>query len=158
MASLRWPDIQKISAARYMIHIELFNQAVPQNIQVSWTWCNFGGSRPWLHCAFCKRRVAQLFKGLSGYYCKACCGNPIYESQRRSKKARSYLQAYRLRQRLGGTRPVLDPVPERSYGMRRKTYTRLCERIKRLERPLVGSYGDPRTGLPQTVVGYCSIT
>ena len=138
MASLRWPSVQKMSAARYMIHIEHYNQTVPQNIVVSWTWCNFGGSRPWLTCQ-CGRRVARLFKGLGGYYCRSCCGNPVYESQRRSKKARYYLQAYRLRQRLGGSRPVLAPVPARPYGMRRKTFARLCERIRRLEQPLVGS-------------------
>ena len=139
MASFRWPRIEKMRAARFMIHIELQNQTVPQNIRVSWTWCNFGDSRPWMHCPFCERRVARLFKGLSGYYCRSCCGNPVYESQRRSKKARSYLQAYRLRQRLGGSRPVVDPLPVRPYGMRRKTCARLCERIKWLEQPLVGS-------------------
>jgi hypothetical protein len=138
MASLRWPCIEKMSAARFMIHIELCNQTVPQNIRVSWTWCNFGGSRPWLICQ-CGRRVARLFMGLGGYYCRSCCGDPVYESQRRSKKARSYLQAYRLRQRLGGSRPVTDPLPARPYRMQRKTYARLCERIKRLEQLLVGS-------------------
>ncbi|MGB8307205.1 MAG: hypothetical protein WCE36_25540 [Pseudolabrys sp.] len=84
-------------------------------------------------------KLARLFKGLGGYYCRDCCGKPPYEFQRRSKKARYYLQAYRLRQRLGGSRPVVDPVPARPYGMRRKTYARICERIKRLEQPLVGS-------------------
>ena len=138
IACFRWPRIEKMRSAQFRIHIELCNQTVPQNIRVSWTWCNFGGSRPWMHCP-CERRVARLFKGLGGYYCRACCGNPIYESQRSSKKARSYLQAYRLRQRLGGSRPVVDPVPARPYGMRRKTYARICERIRRLEQPLVGS-------------------
>ena len=137
-ASLRWPCIERMRSARYMIHIEFRNQTVPQNIPVSWTRCHFGGSRPWLNCP-CGRRVARLFKGLGGYYCRPCCGNPVYESQLKNKKARSYLQAYRLRQRLGGSRPVLDAIPERPYRMRRKTYARLCERIKRLERPLVGS-------------------
>ena len=137
-ASFRWPSIEKMRAAKFLIQVQFFNQTVPQNIRVCWTWCNFGGSRPWFVCQ-CGQRVARLFKGLSGYYCRSCCGKPVYESQRRSKKARSYLQAYRLRQRLGGSRPVVDPVPARPYGMRRKTYARLCERIKRLEQPLVGS-------------------
>jgi hypothetical protein len=65
--------------------------------------------------------------------------NPPYESQRRNEKARSYLQAYRTRQRIGGSRPVVDPVPGRPYRMKRKTYARLCDGIERLERPLVGS-------------------
>jgi hypothetical protein len=137
-ASFRWPGIGKMRAAKFMIQIEHRNQTMPQNIRIEWTWCNFGGARPWLTC-LCGRRVARLFKGLGGYYCRSCCGQPVYESQRRSKKARSYLQAYRLRQRLGGSRPVVDPLPARPYGMRHKAYDRICERIKRLEQPLVGS-------------------
>jgi hypothetical protein len=137
--SLRWPRIERMRTSWYLIQLELRNQVVPQQIHVSWTRCYYGGGRPWLHCPFCQRRVARLFKGLAGFFCRACVGNPIYESQRRSRKARAYLQAYRLRQRLGGSRPVLDPLPERPYRMKRAAYRRLCARIKRLEGPLVGS-------------------
>jgi len=139
MVSFRWPAIEKMCVARYLVHLELRNQVVPQNIRVSWTRCYYGGARPWLHCPFCQRRAARLFKGLSGFFCRTCLGNPIYESQRRSAKARTYLQAYRLRQRLGGSRPVFDPIPERPYRMKRTTYERLCARIERLERSLIGS-------------------
>ena len=134
----RWPAVRKMRAARYLVLIELVNQTLPQQIQVSWTPCHYGGARPWLHC-LCGRRVARLFKGFGGYFCRPCCGDPIYESQRRSKKARAYLQAYRTRQQIGGSRPVVDPVPGRPYRMKRKTYARLCDGIERLERPLVGS-------------------
>jgi|SRR5712671_1731733 hypothetical protein len=137
-AGIRWPAIRKMRAARYLVLIELHNQTVPQQIPVSWTQCYYGGARPWLHC-LCGRRVARLFKGFGGYFCRPCCGDPVYESQRRSKKARAYLQAYRTRQQIGGSRPVKDPLPERPYRMKRKTYDRLCDRIERLERPLVGS-------------------
>jgi hypothetical protein len=137
--SLRWPGIDKMRAARYLISLELHNQVVPQQIRVSWTPCNYGGARPWFHCSYCNQRVARLFHGMGGYFCQTCIGNPIYESQRRSRKARAYLQAYRLRQRLGGSRPVLDPVPQRPYRMKRKTYGRICAQIERLERPLAGS-------------------
>ena len=129
----------KACASRYLIQIELHNQVVPQQIRVSWMRCHFGGVRPWLHCPFCQQRVARLFKGLSGYFCRPCCGNPIYESQKRNQKARAYLRAYRARQQLGGSRPVKDPVPERPYRIKRKTYARLCERIERLEQPFFGS-------------------
>jgi hypothetical protein len=125
--------------ARYLIQLQLRNQVVPQQIRVSWARCNYGGARPWLHCPHCNRRLAILLKGMGGYFCRACIGNPIYESQRRSKMARAYLRAYRLRQRLGGSRPVLDPVPQRPYRMKRKIYSRICAQIERLERPLVRS-------------------
>ena len=137
--SLRWPAIVRMRAARHLIQLQLRNQVVSQQIRVSWTRCNYGGVRPWLHCPHCNRRVAILLKGMGGYFCRACVGNPIYESQRRSNKARAYLQAYRLRQRLDGSRPVLDPVPNRPYRMKRKTYRRICAHIERLERPLVRS-------------------
>jgi hypothetical protein len=136
--SFRWPGIRNLRAVHYMLHIELRNQAVPQEIRVSWTRCNYGGFRPWLHCP-CGRRVGRLFKGFGGYCCRSCCGDAIYESQRRSRKARLYLQAYRVRQRLGWSRPVIDAIPQRPSGMKRATYARLRARIEQLERPLVGS-------------------
>ena len=137
-AGIRWPRIRKIRASRYLIQIELHNQTVPQQVPVSWTSCHYGGARPWLHC-LCGRRVLRLFKGFGGYFCRPCCGNPIYESQKRNQKARAYLQAYRARQQLGGSRPGIDPLPDRPYRMKQKTYARLCDRIERLERQLIGS-------------------
>lgn len=137
--SLRWPRITTMRLARYRILLELRNQSVPQGIRVSWTRCHFGGFRPWLLCPHCERRVARLFKGFAGYCCRACCRNPIYESQRRSRKGRAYLQAYRIRQRLDGSRPVVDAIPPRPGGMGRKTYARLCARVERLERALIDS-------------------
>jgi hypothetical protein len=134
----RCPGIRKASGSRYLIQIELHNQVVPQQIPVSWTPCNYSGARPWLNC-ICGRRVARLFKGFGGYFCRPCCGNPIYESQKRNQKARAYLKAYRARQQLGGSRPVVDPIPERPYRTKGKTYARLCDRIERLEQQLIGS-------------------
>jgi hypothetical protein len=135
----KWPEIERIRFDRYLIHIELRNQSVPHQIRVSWTRCNFGGIRPWMHCPHCDRRVARLFKGLSGYYCRECVGSPVYESQLRNKKARVYLRAYRLRQRLGGSKPLRHPIPERPYRMWRRTYNCIVAEIERLERPLIGS-------------------
>ena len=33
-ASFRWPAIRKMRAAKFLIHVELHNQTVPQNIRV----------------------------------------------------------------------------------------------------------------------------
>jgi hypothetical protein len=86
---IRWPAVRKMRAARYRVLIELQNQVVPQQVHVSWTKCNYGGTRPWLHC-LCGRRVARLFKGFGGYFCRPC-------------------------------------------------YVHLCDRLERLEQPLIGS-------------------
>ena len=135
----RWPTIERICFGRGLIHIEFVNQVISQQIHISSTRCNFGGSRPWMHCPHCNRRVARLFKGLSGYFCRDCVGAPRYDSQLRNSKSRAYLKSYRLRQRLGGSRPVIDPMPERPWRMWRRTYNRICAEIERLERPLIGS-------------------
>jgi hypothetical protein len=133
----RWPKIDRICFDYGLIRIEFVNR-VTQQIPISLTRCYFGGSRPWMHCPHCNRRVARLFMGL-GFFCRECLGAPRYESQVRNEKARAYLRAYRLRERLGGSRPVVDPIPERPYRMWRKTYDWICAEVERLERPLIGS-------------------
>ena len=65
--SFRWPVIEQMRVARYLIQLDLGNQSVPQQIRVSWTGCNYGGARPWMHCPLCQRRIARLFKGMGGF-------------------------------------------------------------------------------------------
>ena len=147
--SLRWPSINTMRVARYALQLEL-NNCPSQQIRVSWTRCNYGGARPWIHCPHCHRRIARLFKGLSGYFCRACLGNPIYESQRRNRKARAYLRAYRLRQQLGGSRPVVDAVPLRPFRMKRRRYGKLIAKLSGWRVTLLGAvYCDTHR------IGYC---
>ena len=139
MAAFRWPRVRKMRVNRYRVEIEFNKQSVAQIIPISWTPCHFGGERPWFHCPFCQRRVARLLKGLGGYFCRPCVGNPVYESQRRSKKARHWLQAYRIRVKLDGSHPLRDEIPVRPRGMRRNTYARLQARLINLEQSIKGS-------------------
>jgi hypothetical protein len=129
---LRWPAIEKIHACRWCIRLQLNNGMVEQDIPVSWTGCHFGGSRPWLHC-LCGRRVARLFKGLGGYYCRPCVGNPIYASQGKSTQNRRHFEACKLRLRLNGNASLAEPFPTRPRGMHRSTYARLRRRGEALE-------------------------
>ena len=133
----RWPGIVQIRATRYLIQLKLKNQVVPQQIRVSWTRCHYGGARPWLHC-LCGRRVAKLFKGLGGYYCRQCFDNPRYASQTKSTQGRLHFEACKLRLRLGGIASLTQPFPERPRGMHRKTYERLRRRVERLEARISG--------------------
>jgi len=138
LRSLRWPKIARLRADRYVIKVNLRNMVTPQYFHVTWTECFFGNARPWIFCPHCRKRVARVFLGMGGYFCRSCLGNPPYESQLRNTKARDYLQAYRLRERLGGSRP-LDPIPSRPYRMWQRTYARICAEIERLEEPLRGT-------------------
>jgi hypothetical protein len=135
---LRWPQVATMRADRYVVEVN-FVYPLTQYVHLSWTPCHFGSDRPWMRCPHCRKRVARLFKGMGGYFCRACVGNPPYESQLRNDMARLYLRAYRLRERIGGGRPVTDPIPERPYRMWRRTYNCIVAEIERLERSLVGS-------------------
>jgi hypothetical protein len=69
--------------------------------------------KPWLHCPYCERRVAKLFRALAGYFCRSCVGNPIYANQTKSAKGRRHFEACKLHQRLGGIVSIAAPFPER---------------------------------------------
>jgi hypothetical protein len=131
--------------------LELRNQVVPQQIRVSWTRCYYGGSRPWLHCPYCERRVAKLFRGLGGYFCRPCIGNPIYASQGKSTKGRRHFEACKLRLRLGGIASIGAPFPERPRGMHKKIYARLRRRIEKLECDLSAYFKAKPTDYPALV-------
>jgi hypothetical protein len=129
---LRWPSVIKIRAARYLVLVEFRDRVSPQQIRVSWTRCHFGGARPWLHCT-CGLRVARLFKGLGGYYCRQCFDNPRYACQAKSTQGRLHFEACKLRLLLGGIASLMTAFPERPRGMHRKTYARLRQRAEQLE-------------------------
>jgi hypothetical protein len=90
---LRWPQVATMRTDRYVIEVNFFN-LLTQEIYISWTPCHFGSERPWMLCPYCRKRVARLFKGMGGYFRRACVGNPPYESQLRNDMARVYLRAY----------------------------------------------------------------
>jgi hypothetical protein len=129
---LRWPIIAQLRVVRYAILLELRGRP-PRRIRVSWTRLHLGGERPWMHCPHCQRRVAKLYSGFGGYFCRACVGNPIYASQALSAQARPHFQACKLRLRLGGEASPTAALPERPRRMHRRTYDRLKHRLLTLE-------------------------
>jgi hypothetical protein len=132
---LRWPSIALVRVARYVIRLELRDRP-PQRIRVSWTRPHLGGERPWMHCPHCQRRVAKLYEGFGGYFCRACIGNPIYASQALSAQARPHFQACKLRLRLGGDASPTAPLPKRPRRMHLRTYERLKHCLLELESDL----------------------
>ncbi len=99
---------------------------VNEPVALEWTPCNFGGERPWLVCpgAGCGRRVAVLY-GPGKYFLCRYCYDLRYESQREDKKDRALRRAQKIRERLGGSRSMMEPFPERPKGMHHDTYMKL---------------------------------
>ena len=135
-AGIRWPDIRKIRAARYLVLIEMHNRTLPLQVRISWTRCHLGGVRPWMHCPYCGKRVAKLLSGMGCYCCRACIGNPLYASQTKSAYGRRHFEICKVRLQLNGNASLLEPFPERPRGMHRKTYDRLKARALNLEADL----------------------
>jgi hypothetical protein len=133
---IRWPAIRRMMAAEYLILIELHNRTLPQEIRVSWSPCHFGGRRPWMHCPYCEKRAVKLLRGMGGYCCRACIGNPLYASQAKSTHGRRHFEICKIRLQLNGNASLLEPFPERPRRMHRKTYERLKARALNLEMDL----------------------
>jgi len=104
-----------------------------ESIEVEWTPCTFGGTRPWFRCPICERRVAVLY--LPRPYC-ACrqCHRLAYPSTREAPHDRLLSKAQAIRQRLGGTANIVAPFPERPRGMHHRTYHRLKRESESYER------------------------
>jgi hypothetical protein len=107
----QWPEIERMWTGRYFLRLELRNQVTRQHIQISWTHCHYGGWRPWLHCPFCNRRVLKLFRGMGGYFCRPCIGNPPMPVRRRARKAVLILRLASCACVLGVSPPLLPHFP-----------------------------------------------
>ena len=131
--SIRWSKIARMTIERYRIQLNFWRQATTQYVRVSWTKVHLGGARPWMHCPHCEKRVAKLYAGLGGYFCRACVGSPPYATQRLSAQGRAHFQACKLRLRLDGEAQLSTPFPERPRHMHHRTYDRLRREGMNLE-------------------------
>lgn len=123
--SIRWPKIARMTIEQYRIQLNFWRQATTQDVRISWTRVHLGGERPWMHCPHCQTRVARLYAGLGGYFCRSCIGNPPYASQQLCAQGRAHYQACKLRLLLDGQARLSTPFPERPRNMHRRTYNRL---------------------------------
>jgi hypothetical protein len=112
-----------------------------QIIGVTWTRCHLGGMRPWFVCS-CGKRTAKLYPGQFEFLGCRKCGNLAYQSQLRGRKSRLRRKAQEIRWRFWDRgRPGVDPLPERSMRMHRKTSVRLLAALEAIERELRGEGG-----------------
>jgi hypothetical protein len=99
-------------------------------LPLSWTACNFGGSRPWFVCpgvvngVSCSRRMAKLYLKGRYFLCRAC-HDLAYSSQQEGHRHAALRRCQRIRQKLGGTVNMTKPFPSKPKGMHLRTYLRL---------------------------------
>ena len=111
---LRWTFAAALRVNWYEVQFVHRKTGVPHRFRIDWTYCRFGGRRPWLICS-CGKRVGKLY---DGGFCVACrtCLNLRYESQRHGTPGRKYLRACRIRIELGGQPAIVGDFPERPRG------------------------------------------
>jgi hypothetical protein len=104
----------------------LTGRLIQQQVGLSRTACNFGGTRPWFGCPHCDKRVAVLYlHRASGFGCRVCV-SVTFASQREDKSARSWRAQSKIESRLG----VHSARPLR---MRLSTYTAMLLRLAKCE-------------------------
>lgn len=89
-------------------------------IDLDWTGCHYGGSRPWWLCR-CGRRRRVLYLGADGWRCRTC-SSLRYQTQCLDRSQRALWRAERLRTRLA---PGLGRPPR----MHKRTHARLVHRF-----------------------------
>jgi hypothetical protein len=101
-------------------------QSVHHTITLAWTPCHYGSRRPWFLCPGCGRRVAVLCLGEQGFRCRHCARLP-YGSQRETPLDRRYRKVRKIRQRLGASANLREPIRlcDKPKGMHWRTWERL---------------------------------
>jgi hypothetical protein len=123
-------DGRLVLSYRYRLGMETEWQSVEEPVGLTWTACNYGGSRPWFICPGvvngrqCGRRVAILYAGGRYFLCRHCY-DLTYESRNESVSFRLLSKAHKFRERLGAGLRTGDSIWEKPKGMHWATFWRL---------------------------------
>lgn len=102
---------------------------VTQIVQLSRTACHFGGTRPWIHCPCCDRRVLLLYLGPTCFRCRHCY-RLTYESRNEGQLELKFRRVRKARERLGAPADLMVPIPPRAKWKHRAKYDRLWVEAK----------------------------
>lgn len=110
-----------VTAAAIGLSFMSGGQSVTQTVPIERTSCNYGGTRPWLRCPACRRRIAVLYHRGGLFRCRRCSG-VVYGSQSDDAMGRAWRRQNKLEARLGENW-------RRPKGMHHATRDRLLGRI-----------------------------
>ena len=129
---LRWTRGESVTLAGVTVvggehaFIDRFDQrgkATTESIGIEWTFCNYGGERPWLTCPHCRRRCAIVYASGAGPFVCRLCASLTYETAQGDALTRARYKSNKRRERLGWDRS--EPFPPKPKGMHRQTWLRL---------------------------------
>lgn len=97
-----------------------------KRIELTSTPCNYGKSRYWFTCPYCKGRKATLYFGNSGLACRKCYGL-CYSVENKTRSDRAIDGAFKINNRLKFEGDI-DCWGDKPKGMHWKTFNRLIEK------------------------------
>ena len=106
-----------------------------EQITVTATSCNYGGSRYWWHCPKCGRRVGVLYFNQS-YQCRHCIG-ANYSIQLQQPIDRLFKRVAVIRERLDWPQGIANGKGERPRYMHHKTYQKLIAEHGELSQQII---------------------
>jgi hypothetical protein len=112
-----------ITAFPGSLRLNFSSNGVPttQHVPLERTGCHYGGTRAWMGCPRCSRRVGVLYLRGGNFMCRHC-GRLAYCSQSEDVFGTSWRKQHRLERRLG------DDLA-RPKGMHHRTHRRLISAI-----------------------------
>ena len=93
---------------RYRVHGGDW-ESVRQVVTLDWTPCHYGGTRPWFLSPGCHRRATMLCGEGKWFLCRYCYELP-YGSQQETADDRHYRKVRKIRDRLGISHNLTEPV------------------------------------------------
>jgi hypothetical protein len=116
-----------MGATHTRLSVSYSSNGIPreQSLTIEKQPCHFGGTRPWLRCGDCGRRVAVVYFSGGRFTCRHC-GRVSYRSQAEDAIGRAWLRQGKLEARL-------DEHWKRPRGMRHATYERILGGISDCE-------------------------
>jgi hypothetical protein len=136
LGSLTWQNGSSVTVTRlaHGLRVSFGVDGEPHTVvaQIVSRPCHFGGTRPLFLCPHCTRPARFIYFKRRRFVCRNCTGLR-YWTQSAAPDARMAYGIRRIQRRLA---PEIDPddyvveyVPNRPSGMRRRTYERLCNRV-----------------------------
>ncbi|MCP4284866.1 MAG: hypothetical protein GY792_10505 [Gammaproteobacteria bacterium] len=96
-------------------------QGIEEPVWFDRTPCNFGGERLWFLCPHCSKRVAVLYGAGARFLCRHCYDLP-YASQIETYMDRMMRRARKVRDRLGVSGDLSEPIWRKPKGMHQTTF------------------------------------
>jgi len=103
--------------------------SIEDHIWFTWTPCNYGGRRQWFLCPSCNRRVTVVYGGK--YFRCRHCHNLTYSSQQESQDDRLRRKARKIREKLGVSSNLAEPILFKPKHMHWTTFDRLRREAER---------------------------